>query len=81
MFPRGGDPTLQIVVFSLERADPEPRLRELGAGMAALALSGTLRQLRLRPLTARAPGGELLLDRSKELLQLLQDGPISSFVG
>lgn len=81
VLPRGGDPQLQDFVFSLERADPETGLRKLGAGMAAFSFSGTLRELRLRALTARPPGSELLLNRGKELLELLQDDSISSFVG
>jgi hypothetical protein len=81
MFPRGGDPTPQVIVFSLERPDPEPGLGKLRSGMAALSLSGALRQLGFGPLAASPPRGELLLDRREELLQLLEDDAISSCVG
>jgi len=73
------DPPAQVVVLTLERPDTQPGLRQLRAGVA-FALSGTLRQLRLGALTARPPGGELLLDRRQELFELLQDDAISSCV-
>lgn len=76
----GGDPAPQIVVLALERPDPEPGLRKLGTAMAALSLPGSRPQLGLGPLAARAPRGELLLHGGEELLQLLEDDAISSFV-
>jgi hypothetical protein len=81
MFPRGSDPAPQVIVFSLERTDPEPGLGELRPGMAALSLPGALRQLGFRALAASSPRGELLFDRREELLQLLEDDAISSCVG
>jgi hypothetical protein len=80
VFPRGGDPAPQVIVFSLERTDPEPGLGELRPGMAALSLPGGS-QLGFRALAASPPRGELLLDRREELLQLLEDDAISSCVG
>lgn len=80
MFSCRGDPALQVVVLSLERTDPEPGLRQFGPRVR-LPFPGTLAQLGLGPLAARAPRGELLLDRGEELLELLQDGAVSSCVG
>jgi len=69
LLPGRADPLLEGAILSLEQADPLPGLPELGA---AMTLPLALGQVLLRLETALPPGGQLLLERLEQALQLGQ---------
>lgn len=77
LLPGREDPLLEDAILSLEQADPLPGLPQLGSAMTLpLALGQVLFGLE----TALPPGGQLVLERLEQALQLGQRGLIRSRV-
>ena len=78
LLPGGGDPLPQQLILAFEQGGALPGLMEVGRGVR-LPLPGAHFQLGL--VGAHPPRLELLLERRKEALQLLELGSIRSYVG